>query len=151
MIKKILLGLLVVFIALQFFQINKKPIEFDASQDFFTTVEAPEDLKMLIRDACYDCHSHETTYPWYASIQPVGWWLKDHIDHGKGELNFSEWTTYPARKAGHKLEECYEEVEEKHMPLKPYLITHSEARMTDEQRAAVVAWFKERYENFGKE
>lgn len=151
MIKKILLGLLAVFIILQFFQIKKKPIEFDASQDFFTTVEAPDDLKMLVKDACYDCHSHETTYPWYASVQPVGWWLQHHVNEGKGHLNFSEWTTLPARRAGHKLEECYEEVEEHKMPLKAFLITHPEARLSDEQRAEMVAWFKGQYENFGNE
>lgn len=148
MIKKILLSLLAVLLILQIFQINKSNPNYDPQQDYLSTVDIPDNLRLLIKDACYDCHSHETKFPWYASVQPVGWWLQDHIREGKKHLNFSEFMTYAPKKARHKLEECFEELEHGAMPLKSYKYTHPEARLSDEQRQELVTWFKDQYNNY---
>jgi len=148
MIKKILLGLLAIFLILQIFQIDKNNPSYDAQQDYLSAVDVPDNLRALLKDACYDCHSHETKYPWYSYVQPVGWWLKDHVKDGKKHLNFSEWMTYAPKKAKHKLEECFEELENGAMPLKPYRFTHAEARLSDEQRQELVTWFKNQYNDY---
>ena len=96
----------------------------------------------IIKDACYDCHSHETKYPWYASVAPVSWWIGHYIEEARGHLNFSTWAAYDAEKKAHKAEECAEEVEKGLMPLKPYAKMHSEARLSDEQRERLISWFK---------
>lgn len=144
--KKILLAILAVLVIMQFFRIDKTNPPSDPAQDFLTLNPAPADITQIMKDACYDCHSHQTAYPWYTNIAPVSWWIKNHIDHAREHLNFSVWTTYPPKKAKHKLEECYEEVEELHMPLKSYTWMHPEAKISEEQRAALVSWFKEKYE-----
>ena len=135
-------ALLVFIIVAQFFRIDKTNPESDPANDFITLNTPPMELASLIKDACYDCHSNHTIYPWYTNIAPVSWWIKGHINHAKEELNFSEWTAYDAKKADHKLEECVEMLGDGKMPLKSYVWLHSEAKMTDEQRAALVAWFE---------
>ncbi|HFC00060.1 MAG TPA: cytochrome C [Phaeodactylibacter sp.] len=140
--KTIFLILLGVFILMQFFRIDKTNPPVDAKLDFININQPPENISKMIKSACYDCHSYETKYPWYSNIAPVSWWLKGHIDEARGELNFSEWGSYSAKKASHKMEEAMEEVEEKEMPLTPYVIAHSEAKLSEEQRAALVGFFK---------
>lgn len=80
----------------------------------------PAEVDAILQRACYDCHSNATTYPWYANIQPVGWWLEKHVRDGKRHLNFSEFATYSAKRATRKLEETVEEVREHRMPLASY-------------------------------
>ncbi|WP_273005712.1 heme-binding domain-containing protein, partial [Leeuwenhoekiella blandensis] len=66
---------------------------------------------------CYDCHSNQTTYPWYSNLAPASFYLEDHIKDGKRHLNFSEWEQYSAKRKDHKLDELIEEVEREGMPL----------------------------------
>jgi hypothetical protein len=96
-----------------------------------------------MKAACYDCHSNQSTYPWYTNIQPVGWFVKDHIEDGKKHLNFSEFGTYTAKKQAHKLEECGEMIEKGEMPLSSYTIIHKEAVLTEAQQTSLVNYFKE--------
>ena len=140
--KNIILGILAVLVIIQFFQIDKTPVPVDASQDYLSLTNPPEAVGKLIKDACYDCHSMQTTWPWYTSIQPVGWWIRGHTRGGRIHLDFSKWADYDAGKQAHKLEECVEQMEEQLMPLKSYTWTHPEAQLSDTDRAALIAWFK---------
>lgn len=133
--------LLTVFVIIQFFQIDRtNPIP-DQSKDLFTVVNADSKMKDRVVNTCYDCHSHTTEYPWYTYINPVGWWVKGHVDEGKKSLNFSEWANYETNKQKVKLEECAERTEATEMPLLPYILAHSDAKMSKEERAELVAWF----------
>lgn len=73
-------------------------------------------------------------------MQPVGWWLDDHVNEGKRELNFDEFATYSLRKQYHKLEEIVEQVKEKEMPLNSYTWIHKDADLTDVQRQQLTGW-----------
>ncbi|MDH4070078.1 MAG: heme-binding domain-containing protein [Ignavibacteria bacterium] len=100
----------------------------------------PDDVLRILDRSCYDCHSDNTIYPWYAHIQPVGWWLADHVDEGKGHLNFDQFLTYSTVRQYHKLEEIREMVELDEMPLPSYLILHSDAVLTAESSGRLLAW-----------
>jgi len=139
-LKKIGLGLLVILVILQFFQIDKTNPESDPAKDLIAMTSPSEDVKLILEKACYDCHSNQTEYPWYTSVAPVSWWIKDHIDHGKGHLNFSEWGDYSVKKQDHKLEELIEEVEEGEMPLDSYTWVHGDARLSDAQKKSLMDW-----------
>lgn len=102
--------------------------------------EIPSNVHGILKQKCYDCHSNHTRYPWYFNLQPVGWWMYKHIEDGKRELNFSEFKTYSAKKAAHKLEETVELVREKEMPLKSYVWLHPEARLSAEEEKALIDW-----------
>lgn len=135
-------------IIIQFFQIDKSNPIADPSLDIFAHYTADDALVIKVKEACYDCHSNYTDYPWYTNIQPIGWWLKSHVKEGRKHLNFSEFASYNDKKAKHKFEECIEYVEEGWMPIKSFKLTHPEARLTDLERAAMVDWFKEQFTAF---
>lgn len=138
---KILLGLLAALVIIQFF-----PIEKNQSDDQLYAVskkyEVPENVEAILKVACYDCHSNKTEYPWYSKVQPAAWWLANHVDEGKRELNFSNFITRPVAVQNHKFEEIAETVEKKEMPLPSYtyLGLHKEANLTDDQRKTLVNW-----------
>ncbi|MBP9873467.1 MAG: heme-binding domain-containing protein [Haliscomenobacter sp.] len=140
-----LLALLGALVFIQFLQISKTNPAADPAQDYLATANPPEAVTSILKEACYDCHSNLTRYPWYSYVQPAGWFLKDHVDEGREHLNFSVWTTYPAKRANHKLEECFEVVESKEMPLESYTWMHRSAKLTDAQRGQLVEWFKAEY------
>ncbi len=135
----IVLGLLLL---IQFFQIDKTKPPVDPAKDFIQVRNPPSKIAMLLKNACYDCHSNHTKYPWYTNVQPIAWWIKSHVNNGRRELNFSDWATYSEKKQAHKLEECYEMVEGTEMPLLSYMIAHREAWLDEAQRAELVEWFK---------
>ena len=144
-LKTILWIVLAVLLLSQLIPVDRSVPEVAASQDFLTMVDAPPAMATLIKDACYDCHSYQTEYPWYAKVSPLSFWIQGHIKNGRKKLNFSTWATYEAGKAAHKLEESYEEVQERHMPLKSYTWLHPEAKMSDEQVTAMAQWFQQTY------
>ena len=145
-IRPILLVLLVVFLGLQLFQIDKTSPATDPAQDYLAVATPPAKVATLLKQACYDCHSNNTAFPWYTYIQPVGWWVNHHIEEGKEHLNFSVWATYQPKRAAHKLEECYEVIESTEMPMKSYTWMHAEAKLTQAQRDALVRWFRTEYQ-----
>ena len=110
--------------------------------DFITITNPPKEIAKSLKTSCYDCHSYETKYPWYTNISPLAWWIKDHINEGRDELNFSEWATYKEKRRNHKIEECIELVDEDEMPLSSYLLTHSEAKLTSDNKMLLLNWFK---------
>ena len=139
---KIFIGLGIVFITLQFFRIDYTQPESINENDFISMTNPPESVASILRTSCYDCHSNQTTYPWYSQIAPVSWWVGDHIHEGREELNFSEWGTFSEKRKAKKLHEIEEEVEEGEMPLKSYLIMHSESQLSEEQREELETWIK---------
>lgn len=143
MIKKILLILLGILIAIQFIPVDFTNPPVQIEKDFFTLNEATPEITQLIKSSCYDCHSNETKYPNYSKIAPINFWLKDHIVEGRDELNFSTWGDYEMKKQKKKLKECAEEMEENEMPLDSYTWTHGEARLTAEQKTELVSFFKQ--------
>jgi hypothetical protein len=140
--KKILYGFVITLIIIQLFRIDKTNPIVNSADDFIEITNPPEEIAKILVSSCYDCHSNESSYPWYSNIAPISWWVKDHINEGRKELNFSKWSTYDEKKKEHKLEEMIEEVEEGEMPLKPYPLTHPKARLTLEQKEELTSWFK---------
>lgn len=147
-LKKILVFLLVVFVVMQFFGPEKNEGELSSLNAFLEEVNPPEDVKVILKETCFDCHSDVTRYPWYSSITPVNYWMAGHVDHGKDELNFSKWSAYSLKRKEHKMEEVWEEVAKKEMPLPSYTWTHGDADLTQEQIDLVVAWAKKIQANY---
>ncbi len=139
--KKFLFFALVVFLFIQFFQIDKNNPEPTPQLDFIKIKNTPETTAQLLRNGCYDCHSNETNYLWYANIQPFGWFLKNHIDEGRKKLNFSTFANYEPKRQAHKLAEAAELVENGEMPLDSYTIMHSEAVFTEAQKKELIRYF----------
>lgn len=141
-VKKVLIALAFILLGMQAFRIDTSNPTTAPEKDFLVATNTPTELATVIRTACYDCHSNETTYPWYTKVAPVSWWIKHHINDGKDELNFSEWADFSARRADHKLKECIEMVEEGEMPMDSYTIIHGDAKLSESQKTKLMAWFK---------
>lgn len=139
--KKILIILLVVFIFIQFFQIDKTNPVSNEGMDFLKIKNTPEPIAKLIRNSCYDCHSNETKYPFYSNIQPAAWLMKSHIDEGRIALNFSTFSTYDSKQQIKKLGEAAEYVKKNKMPLESYLIGHPDAKLTEQERKIIADYF----------
>ena len=140
--KKISVILLVAFILIQFFPIDKNNPAPTPQMDFLTIKNTPETTANLIRNGCYDCHSNETKYLWYSNVQPFAWFLQDHIEEGRKELNFSTFATYEPKRQAHKLAEAIEQIEKGEMPLDSYIIAHSEAKFSEAQKQEVIQYLK---------
>lgn len=142
-LKKTALILLIFFLGLQFFKPDKNSDESNHLAIFIAETNPPKEVREIFQSSCHDCHSNNTEYPWYSNITPVSYWLSGHVNHGKGNLNFSEWDSYNVKKKDHKLEEIIEEIEAGNMPLREYTWTHEEAKLTDTQRESLIAWAKQ--------
>lgn len=140
MLKKILLLLAVAFVIIQFFHPAKNIHAGPSDQHISKVIAVPEDVSTILKTSCNDCHSNNTAYPWYSRIQPVAWWLNNHIEEGKREVNFDEFASYSIRRQYHKLEEINEQVKEDEMPLSSYTIIHKNAKLSNEQKLAIANW-----------
>lgn len=131
------------FLLAQFIRPNQKNPAVDAAVDFQNVANPPAEVMTILKNACYDCHSFETKYPWYARIAPVSWWLADHVQEGREHLNFSTFGQLAAGDRAETLGEAAEEVQEGEMPLSSYtwLGLHPEANLSDAQRNTLVQWF----------
>ena len=138
-LKFLLLTMIIGFVALQFFQPTKNQST-DTQDLIFNHEQIPENVQQIFKNACMDCHSNNTNYLWYHKISPVSWLINKHIVEGKKELNFSEWGEMDNYDKIGAIEDIRQELEQKTMPIKQYVIMHKEARLTDEDRAAVFAW-----------
>ncbi len=141
-VKKILLGVLLGFVVMQFVRMDHTNPPVDKEKDFYAQSAIPMEIRSMIKNSCYDCHSHETTYPWYSEVAPVSWFVNHHVEEGREELNFSQWTDYSSERQAHKLEECAEEIEEGEMPLSAYVLFHNEAKLSHEDGEKLMNWMK---------
>jgi Haem-binding domain len=141
-IKLLALVLLITFIIIQFFHpaknINASAGAF--ANDISKIYPVPDDVQKILKSSCYDCHSNNTVYPWYSNIQPVAWWLNDHIEEGKNEINFSEFASYRIGRQYRKLEEINKQVKEGEMPLESYTIIHRDTKLNEQQKLSIANW-----------
>lgn len=140
MFKKLFLLLVVVLIVIQFFRPEKNIHAGTHANNITKVIAVPSEVGKILKTSCYDCHSNNTEYPWYASVQPVAWWLNHHIEEGKKEVNFDEFANYLVRRQYKKLEEINEQVKEDEMPLGSYTLIHKDAVLSKDQKLAIANW-----------
>lgn len=150
-LKYILIAVLIGLVVIQFINRPERISEPVTENDIIENLEVNADMAGLLKSACYDCHSNQPRYPWYASVAPVSWTIAEHIEHGRDELNFSEWGTYSARRRDHKLEEMVDEVSEGKMPLPSYVNMHKEANLSAEQIDMLKTWVEEQRARIARE
>jgi hypothetical protein len=140
LLKKILLVLLILLGIAQIFGPEKNEGQLESINNFLIDTNPPEDVKLILKETCYDCHSDVTRYPWYNNITPVNYWLASHVKDGKKHFNMSNWEGNSVKRKDHKFEELIEMVEDKSMPLKSYTLTHADAKLSNDQIKSVVDW-----------
>lgn len=149
-LKILVILILIIFVAAQFYPRPAKNTGKEVVVSDLTMTTVPVDVQHILKSSCYDCHSNSTNYPWYANIQPVAWWLGDHITEGKKELNFSEFASYTIRRKFKKYSEIVKEVEENEMPLPSYEIIHREASLDSVEKQLLINWANSELESMRK-
>jgi hypothetical protein len=140
MFKKILIVLVILLIIIQFIHPARNISAVDSPNNISSVYNVPADVKTILDKACMDCHSNNTRYPWYFKIQPLDWWLTHHINEGKEELNFDEFTDKPIRYQYHKLQSVTDQVKKAEMPLSSYLWVHKDAKLTEQEKNVLIGW-----------
>ncbi|MGI0106404.1 heme-binding domain-containing protein [Salinimicrobium sp. WS361] len=139
-LKIIGLVLLVAFVGIQFIPTNRNHSDYIPKSDFTEIYEVPENINTILQTSCYDCHSNNTNYPWYNKIQPFTWYLNDHIEKGKADLNFSEFGEYSSRRQRSKLRSISSQVKDGEMPLQSYTLVHWDAKLSDKEKEEFTVW-----------
>lgn len=137
------IGLITVLVVIQFFKPERNSAPVYPEKDMLVVITPPEKIADILRNACYDCHSDQTHYPWYDKIQPVSWFLNGHIKKGKAELNFSEYGDLEKEGRIKILVDICEVLEAGSMPLRSYRSVHKDARLTPDDREALCLWTEE--------
>ena len=92
-------------------------------------LKTPPEVRRILGASCYDCHSHETHWPFYSYVAPVSWFIAHDVHEGRGRVNFSEWDAYPESAREFLRNDVYNQVSEGEMPPWPYLLLHPSARV----------------------
>jgi hypothetical protein len=138
--KKILLTLLALFVIIQFIRPSRNLSAEMSTNDISRHFTVPDTVKNILSRSCNDCHSNNTIYPWYTNIQPIGWWMQNHVNVGKEGLNFSEFASYTPKRQLKKLEELIELVKKGAMPLNSYLWIHTDSKLNQQEKELLIKW-----------
>ena len=139
-VKIIAVVLLVAFVGIQFIPTTRNQSDMVPETDFMLVNNVPENIQNKLQVSCYDCHSNNTQYPWYNKVQPVAWFLEDHIKEGKAELNFNEWDSLSTRRKTSKLRSIIKQIENGEMPLDSYTFIHRDAKFSEAEAEEIINW-----------
>jgi len=142
-VKIIAVVLLVAFVGIQFMPTTRNQSDSVPSTDFMLVNNVPENIQKKLQVSCYDCHSNNTQYPWYNKVQPVAWFLEDHIKEGKAELNFNEWDSLSNRRKKSKLRSIIKQIESDEMPLYSYTLIHKDASFSEAEKQELIRWIEQ--------
>jgi exonuclease VII small subunit len=134
-------------VGIQFIPTTRNQSEVVPKTDFILVNDVPNDIKNKLQVSCYDCHSNNTIYPWYNKVQPVAWFLEDHIKEGKAELNFNEWDDYSNRRKNSKLKSIINQIENGEMPLDSYTLIHGNAKLSESEKKLLIEYMSDLKEN----
>lgn len=129
-----IVGVCIVFLAIQVVPLDQSNSTIEAD------LHAPKQVDLILRRACYDCHSNETVWPWYSRIAPVSWAIANDVKKGRAALNFSTWTRLSNEQRAEAVAESWEEVAEGKMPTWYYVPLHPDARLSAEDKSALREW-----------
>lgn len=132
--KSVFVAAAILLIAVQFVPVNR------ANPPVGSELVAPGEVISVLRRSCYDCHSNETTWPWYSRVAPASWLVAKDVREGREAVNYSTWGRYSPEERAEKQAETWEDVEEGEMPLGIYVLIHPSARLSEQDRAVLRSW-----------
>ena len=147
MVKRILIGFVVIIIIIQFIQPARNNTGQVVPQSFIDTFLPNDTVLNLLSNSCFDCHSNNTKYPWYTNVQPIGWLMANHINDEKKELNFNELAALSTRRRNSKFKSISQQIEQAKMPLKSYLFIHRNAALNEADKKLLINFFQSKINN----
>ncbi len=145
MIKKIIISIVVLITAIQFIRPDFTNPDIDSNLE----LHASDEVMAILKTSCYDCHSNESKYPWYADLAPASWILADNINSGRKAINFSQYRDIPSDIKKERLERSIQLIDNLRMPKGSYLMMHEYARLDDAQKEILKDFFTQEIEELG--
>lgn len=139
-VKWIAVGFVAVFISIQLVQPERTNPPVDESKTIYAIVNVPPEAKAIFERSCYDCHSNNTKWPWYAHVAPVSWLTARDVKKGRSGLNLSTWGNYKKKRQITKLDQISQRLTEDEMPLKSYRLMHPGAVLSKAEIDLVTRW-----------
>lgn len=149
-IKWVAIVLVVGFVGIQFIRPARTNPATDESQTIYARTQVPAEVASILDRSCRDCHSNKTDWPWYTQVTPLSWWIVNHVDHGRKDLNLSEWGKLPNDRQDRKLRQICDEVMDGQMPLSSYLPMHPQAKLSDQDKKMLCEWTDKERERITK-
>jgi len=130
----------VLLVAAQFVPLDRTNPPSDPQQHFKVVARPPAAVASVFDRSCRDCHSNDTTWPWYSRVAPMSFLVVDDVKEGRAHLNFSEWGKLDARRSARRLEEICDEVKSGNMPDRKYTLIHPSAKLSPDEVQAICGW-----------
>jgi len=140
---KILIYTLITLVVVLFI-INSFPVNM-SNLPITSDIKAPNDVKKILRESCYDCHSNETIWYWYTDYAPISWLITHDVNEGREYLNFSTWDKYSVSEKKELLTDSIETIQEGEMPMKIYEIMHPDSKINKEELNTLITWINKEY------
>lgn len=134
------IGFVVAFTGAWIFGPAKSNPATDPSQTLQAMAHVTPEASAILDRSCRDCHSNETRWPWYSRIPPLSWGVISHVNDGRRHMNFSRWGSYDPEDAREFLVDICALTRKHDMPLGSYLWIHRDARLSDQDIAALCDW-----------
>ncbi len=141
--KKTLMIIIIILIIIQLIPIDKSNPPIDQN----IALKAPKEVEGILKKACYDCHSNETKWPFYANIAPLSFSISSHVKEAREALNFSEWKNIDPKIKTKRVQRAIKTIKNGMMPLSTYLWLHKEAKLTKEEKRVLTTWLKDQLGN----
>src|SRR6266566_3490941 len=129
-----------VFVLAQFARSAKTNPATDESQTINARLQVTPQVAAIFDRSCGDCHSNKTRWPWYSNVAPVSWFVIDHVNEGRRNLNFSEWGRYTKRDTDGLFKQICQEVKSGSMPLSSYTPLHPGSKLSPEDVKTLCDW-----------
>jgi hypothetical protein len=130
----------IVFVLVQFKRPARTNPPVDDSQTIFSQTQMTPSVSAILDRSCKDCHSNKTDWPWYTNVSPVSWFVADHVEHGRKDMNFSEWGSYDQRRKGARLQQMCDFASDGSMPLSSYTPLHPGSKLSPDDVKTLCAW-----------
>ena len=132
--------LLVTLILIQFIPVKRSENPSGQLAEKIQLPNAADEVMAILKASCFDCHSNQTVYRWYAYVAPASWLISRDVIKGREALNFSDWNSYTKRKLIRKLGDIKEQIEKNEMPMRIYTIMHPSAVLNHAQTKIIIDW-----------
>src|SRR5882672_254132 len=139
-LKWIIIVLAIIFVGMQFVRPAKTNPPIDPSQTIEAHTQMTPTVAAMLDRSCNDCHSNKTRWPWYSNVAPVSWFVINHVNDARKDLNFSEWSKRDADRQSRKLQQMCDEVTDGAMPLSSYTPMHAGSKLSAADVKTLCEW-----------
>jgi hypothetical protein len=140
LLRWIVLVLAGLFVVMQLIRPARTNPPVDESRTISAHTQLTPEAAAILNRSCNDCHSNQTRWPWYTNVAPVSWFVINHVNDGRRDLNFSDWAQYSRREQEGLLRQICREVKSSMMPLNSYLRVHGDAKLSSDDVKALCDW-----------